>query len=180
MVVIALGSNQSGPWGSPKETIERALSKLADRNIHIIKVSGAYHTAPYGFASEHNFVNAVAIATTSKPALALLKIFKQIEAEAGRPASRKWASRTLDLDIIDYKGRVCNWKVREARPNHRVVLPHPGAHLRAFVLTPLSEIAPFWHHPVLHESAVALSNRVLIRNHGRVLRRENLSLTQTS
>ena len=56
--------------------------------------------------------------------------------------SRIGISRTLDLDLIDFRGIV-----RIALPPPQ--LPHPRAHCRAFVLLPLREIAPDWRHPLL-------------------------------
>jgi 2-amino-4-hydroxy-6-hydroxymethyldihydropteridine diphosphokinase len=72
----------------------------------------------------------------------------RIEAECGRERSMPNAARTLDLDIIGI-GDV----VRDA-PDP--ILPHPRAHLRAFVLAPLADVAPDWVHPVLGQTAAAL------------------------
>jgi 2-amino-4-hydroxy-6-hydroxymethyldihydropteridine diphosphokinase len=58
------------------------------------------------------------------------------------------APRPLDLDIIAMDGLL--------RDAPDPVLPHPRAHERAFVLRPLSEVAPDWEHPRLHRSAAAL------------------------
>jgi len=76
-----------------------------------------------------------------------------IEARAGRPSAVDGrrspnAARTLDLDIIDFDGVV------RAAPDP--ILPHPRAHLRAFVLAPLAAVAPAWVHPVLGRTAGAL------------------------
>ena len=72
----------------------------------------------------------------------------RIEAEAGRERSVINAARTLDLDLIDANGRL------EERAD--LVLPHPRAHLRAFVLRPLADIEPGWRHPRLGQTAAAL------------------------
>jgi 2-amino-4-hydroxy-6-hydroxymethyldihydropteridine diphosphokinase len=81
----------------------------------------------------------------------LLRTFKQLERAAGRRFGRHWGPRPLDLDIIDVRGTVLNWP-----PLHRVrgglILPHPEMAARAFVLVPLKEIAPHWHHPGLHRT----------------------------
>ncbi len=65
------------------------------------------------------------------------------ETSFGRKRSIKNAPRTLDLDLIDYDGRV-----EEGPP----VLPHPAMESRAFVLVPLAEAAPGWRHPVSGET----------------------------
>lgn len=74
----------------------------------------------------------------------LLACLHEIEARFSRVRKVLNAPRTLDLDIIDYRGRVADGM---AGP----VLPHPRAHLRAFVLLPLREIAPDWTHPLTGE-----------------------------
>ena len=65
----------------------------------------------------------------------------EIEIDFGRLRTTPNAARPLDLDIIDFDGRI------QQEPDG-VVLPHPRLHERAFVLHPLSEIAPDWVHPV--------------------------------
>ncbi len=75
------------------------------------------------------------------PPEVLLAQLQAIEHAAGRARSLPNAPRTLDLDIIDMHGRV--------RRAPDPILPHPRAHLRAFVLLPLRDIAPGWRHPVL-------------------------------
>ncbi len=78
----------------------------------------------------------------------LLAYLQDIEARFGRERSVPNASRTLDLDIIDVNG------VIRATPDP--VLPHPRAHLRAFVLRPLLDVAPGWRHPTLRQSVATL------------------------
>jgi 2-amino-4-hydroxy-6-hydroxymethyldihydropteridine diphosphokinase len=71
-----------------------------------------------------------------------------VETVYGRERSVPNAARTLDLDIIAIGNLVRN----EPDP----ILPHPRAHLRAFVLEPLVDVAPAWMHPVLGRTAAAL------------------------
>lgn len=78
----------------------------------------------------------------------LLRQTQAVEARAGRVRSVANAPRVLDIDIIAM-GDV----VRDA-PDP--ILPHPRAHLRAFVLAPLIDVAPGWVHPRLGETAQAL------------------------
>jgi 2-amino-4-hydroxy-6-hydroxymethyldihydropteridine diphosphokinase len=93
-------------------------------------------------------VNSVAwIETTLEPA-ALLALLRQVEREFGRQRMVRNAARTLDLDIIDYDGRVEN--------TPELTLPHPRMQDRAFVLLPLAEIAPGWWHPTLGKTIESL------------------------
>jgi 2-amino-4-hydroxy-6-hydroxymethyldihydropteridine diphosphokinase len=72
----------------------------------------------------------------------------EVEAAFGRRRGRPNDARTLDLDLIAIDGIV--------RSSPDPVLPHPRAHLRAFVLAPLAEVAPDWVHPVTGLTASAL------------------------
>lgn len=174
-VLLAFGANSDGPWGTPAETFARALAELERHGVRLTSVSPLYETEAVGQTRQAPYLNGVALVTTSLPAPALLRLMKQIEARAGRRGGRPWGSRTLDLDIIDYKGRISNWRPHRrewrqtgARP---LMLPHPMAHERPFVLKPLLEIAPNWRHPTLQRSARELWRDVASRREGRVLRR---------
>jgi 2-amino-4-hydroxy-6-hydroxymethyldihydropteridine diphosphokinase len=128
-----------------------------------------------GSARQAPYRNAVALVSTKLPAQALLRLLKQIEARAGRRGGRPWGARSLDLDILDYKGTRLNWSKRQTgQPSvqHRpLVLPHAGIADRPFVLLPLLDVAPGWRHPVTKESAKALWRRVSKRGQGGVLAR---------
>ena len=98
------------------------------------------------------------------PAPSLLRLLKEIERQSGRRGGRPWGARTLDLDIIDYKGLIMGRsKARKGVPRERVrplVLPHPQLENRPFVLKPLLDVAPNWRHPVTKTSAKELWRRV--------------------
>ena len=87
-----------------------------------------------------------AIATDLQP-FALLGLLHEVETALGRKRSAPNAPRTLDLDLIDYRGRV---------EQGAVGLPHPRMAERRFVLEPLAEIAPGWRHPVTGQAVEAL------------------------
>jgi 2-amino-4-hydroxy-6-hydroxymethyldihydropteridine diphosphokinase len=81
----------------------------------------------------------------------LLARLQMIEAGAGRVRGEPNAARTLDLDII-----AMGDEGQTVRSAPDPVLPHPRAHLRAFVLVPLREVAPDWQHPVFCAAVQAL------------------------
>jgi 2-amino-4-hydroxy-6-hydroxymethyldihydropteridine diphosphokinase len=171
--LVGLGSNCPGPWGSPAETVARALRELSRDRIAVKAASPFYETAAVGRAGQPPYVNAAAAIDTTLPAEALLRRLKQIERASGRRGGTPWGPRTLDIDILDYKGRVQNWREgrpRFARPGARpLILPHPWVEKRPFVLRPLLDVAPDWRHPVTKKTAQALWRRVARAREGQVI-----------
>lgn len=148
MILVALGANMAGPWGTPRQAVARALGELNRNGIGVVKASPLHETKPFGRPNQPNFVNAVAAIETRLSPQALLARLHVIEREAGRRRTIRWGPRTLDLDILDYRGLVLRGR--------NLALPHPGIAQRIFVLGPLSEIAPGWRHPILHATAAQL------------------------
>jgi 2-amino-4-hydroxy-6-hydroxymethyldihydropteridine diphosphokinase len=152
MILIALGSNIEGPWGTPQITICKALQLLDQWPTQILRASSLIETAPYGNHNQPRFVNAVAILQTALSPDSLLRRLHMIERQAGRKRGRRWGPRTLDLDIIDYHGQI--------RAQKTLVLPHPGVADRSFVLIPIAEIAPNWKHPLTRQSAKSMIQKL--------------------
>jgi len=144
MILIGLGANLPSPAGPPAATLSGALGRLKQCGIAILSVSSFYQTPAWPDPSEPPFVNAVAsVATRLQPA-ELLALLHDVEAGFGRVRSRANAPRTLDLDLLDYDGRILA---------SEIVLPHHRLAERSFVLMPLAEIAPGWQHPLTRQSA---------------------------
>lgn len=173
-ILVGLGANFPGPWGDSAATIGRALTSLDQDGVALMAVSNFYETAAVGRAGQPNYVNAVARIETAMPPEGLLRRLKQIERKAGRRGGSPWGPRTLDIDILDFKGRVQNWRGRDplfASAGRRpLVLPHPWIEKRPFVLRPLLDVAPDWRHPVTRESGQELWRRVAQGWEGQVLR----------
>ena len=174
-IVVALGANLPGAWGPPAATIARALTEMARAKIGVVAVSPLYVTAAVGRARQPPYVNAVALLRTSLSPEALLRVLKAIERRSGRRGGRPWGQRTLDIDILDYGAQVRLW--RKGRPAfvkagaRPLILPHPLAHERPFVLKPLLDIAPNWRHPALKRTARELWRQASKRGQGAILRR---------
>lgn len=149
MILVALGSNIAGPWGSPEAAVKRALSELDRDGLRLVGASRLLVTRAFGVTDQPDFVNAVARIETKMSPAELMKKLHAIEAVAGRRRAARWGPRTLDLDLLDYNGSISN---DPAGPT----LPHPGIAERLFVLKPLAEIAPGWVHPVLRKKAATL------------------------
>lgn len=173
-ILVGIGANYPGPWGPPAKTLARAVTELADTCVSVKAVSQFYETAAVGRAGQPPYVNAVVLIETAMPPEALLRRLKQIERAAGRRGGSPWGPRSLDMDILDFKGRIENWRGTVpgfARAGRRpLVLPHPWIEKRPFVLRPLLDVAPEWRHPVTHESAHALWRRIARSREGQIMR----------
>lgn len=172
MIIISLGANVTSRWGNAATTILEAFRQLEREGISVLRHSALYATTPMGMVNQPVFVNAAAVAFAALSPLALLTVLKEIEAKAGRKRSRRWGPRPLDLDIVDYKSRILNWPNNGvfARENkHHLVLPHPQIQFRPFVLRPVADIAPFWHHPVFGHTAAHYLAGLRRANAGKIL-----------
>lgn len=173
-ILLGIGANFPGPWGTPRQTLARGLAELDSGGVHVSKVSNFYETAAVGRPGQPSYVNAAAAIETAMPPEALLRRLKQIERAAGRRGGSPWGPRALDMDILDFKGRVENW--RGSRPNFAragrrpLILPHPWIAQRPFVLRPLLDIAPNWRHPVTRRSAKELWRQIEQGREGSVLK----------
>lgn len=155
MILIALGGNLPSRAGQPADTLKRALGELERQGVEIREVSPFYETPAWPDPTDPAFVNAVAAVKTSLQPVELLILLHAVETDLGRLRSAPNAARTLDLDLLDYDGRVM------AEP--QLTLPHPRMATRSFVLVPLRDVAPGWRHPVtgqgLAELLAALPDR---------------------
>ena len=134
-VVIALGAN----LGGVQATLEAAVRALADVDgLRISAVSDLFETDPVGGPEQPVYLNAVVLARTRLAAFALLTELHAIEAERGRVRETRWGARTLDLDLIQYGDPETGSEQISQDPE--LILPHPRAHERAFVLTPWQEL----------------------------------------
>lgn len=141
MILIGLGANLPSVVGNPQQALEVALARLEGAGVHVAARSQWYRTAPVPVSDQPWFVNGVARLETALEPPALLALLRRIEFDFGRKRTVPNAARTLDLDILDYDGRVMD--------TVDLVLPHPRMQDRAFVLLPLAEVAPLWRHPIL-------------------------------
>ena len=122
-------------------------------------VSRLYATEPVGFTDQPEFRNAVAslaLETDDDPAagaLALLAELKSLERTFGRVARERWGPRELDLDLLVYgraslsvdppaAARSNDAEIDPAKATKLLVVPHPAAAARLFVLAPLADLAP--------------------------------------
>lgn len=164
---IGLGANV----GDARATLTGAVHDLAALpGVKLRAVSRLYVTTPVGVTNQPDFHNAVvALDVPAGPdpalgALALLTSLKDLERRSGRQPRGRWGPRELDLDLLIFgRAEISIERPPEARSNDAeadpakatklLVVPHPEAHGRLFVLAPLSDVArwlvpPGWHETV--------------------------------
>ena len=128
---IGLGANLNDPAAQ----LAQAFGELARiAGTRLVARSSLYASAPVGYVDQPDFVNAVAQLETTLAPRALLATLLELEQRHGRERGFRNAPRTLDLDLLLYGAA-------HFHEDH-LSLPHPRLTERAFVLLPLSEIAP--------------------------------------
>jgi 2-amino-4-hydroxy-6-hydroxymethyldihydropteridine diphosphokinase len=126
---IGLGSN----LGDRLDHLTRAVAAIAAL-ADSVQVSPLYETIPIGGPEQGHFLNSVVVIETGLDAGALLEALQDIESEHGRVRAAHWGPRTLDTDIIASDGPEVS--------DQRLVVPHPRAAEREFVLRPLTDVWP--------------------------------------
>jgi 2-amino-4-hydroxy-6-hydroxymethyldihydropteridine diphosphokinase len=143
--IIACGSNLD----DPSAQLDRASQQLAGlSNTRVLRTATYCQTAPQGITDQPDFLNSAFLIDTKLDPQALLRCLLDIERSQGRVREIKNGPRTLDLDLIFFSDQVLE--------EEELTVPHPRAHEREFVLTPIAEIAPDWMHPILKKTVSQL------------------------
>lgn len=163
---LGLGSNMSGNLGSPAEQLCRGVDVLTQHpQVELVEASGIYATAPWGVVDQAEFSNAVIAVETSLRPIELLHFAQFVEHLGARTREHRWGPRTIDIDLLGlYQAvpaapTVSGQKSNDAADERgdasavdyapveshgcwgmELVVPHPYAHERAFVLKPWSEL----------------------------------------
>jgi 2-amino-4-hydroxy-6-hydroxymethyldihydropteridine diphosphokinase len=130
---VAFGGNV----GDARDTIARGIAQFCDGDrVRLIARSSDYRTPPWGKTDQAAFINACIAIDTALTPLGLLDRAHEIERAFGRDRHKeeRWGPRSLDIDLITYG--------EETLDEPTLTLPHPRLFERAFVLVPLTEIAP--------------------------------------
>ena len=146
MILVAVGANMPGDGGAaPQENCERALALLEADGVAIVARSRWYRSPPWPRSDQPDYINGVARIEADGSPEALLLRLHTIEARMGRIRGAPNIARVIDLDLLAF-GRLVRGARSEGNPT-QLQLPHPRLQDRAFVLYPLSEVAPMWTHP---------------------------------
>jgi 2-amino-4-hydroxy-6-hydroxymethyldihydropteridine diphosphokinase len=147
LTYLGLGSN----LGDKEGNIKKALALISERAGGILALSSFYETEPWGYSSSERYLNtAVGVETKLSPE-ELLHTTQEIERETGRKTKTvdgKYGDRLIDIDILLYDDLIIQTPA--------LIIPHPLMCQRAFVLQPLSEIAPKVIHPVFGKTIAEL------------------------
>ena len=161
-VVLSLGSN----LGDRLDMLQGAVDALADTpGLRLVGVSPVYETDPVGGPDQPDYFNAVVVAEGRHSPRTLLERALAVEDAYGRErTTERHAPRTLDVDLIVVGDRRAN--------DDDLVLPHPKAHERAFVLAPWNDVEPDAELPGQGPVAELLAKA----GDQRITRRDDLSL----
>jgi 2-amino-4-hydroxy-6-hydroxymethyldihydropteridine diphosphokinase len=148
-VIVALGSNLQGSYASVQVLLEAALAAFPSRGLKVVRRSSWWRSAAWPDPGQPDYLNGVCIVETPSAPIATLAELRNIEALFGRVRGEPNVARTLDLDLIAHGRSVIDTAA--------LILPHPRAAERRFVMGPLAEIAPRWRHPVTGIEAADLA-----------------------
>lgn len=130
-VVLGLGAN----LGDRIAALQAAIDVIcADPQVVATAVSRVYETDPVGGPEQPDYFNAVLVVESTLPPVEVLALAQLAETHLHRERLERWGPRTLDVDVLNIDG------VTSDDPT--LTLPHPRAAQRAFVLVPLSDVAP--------------------------------------
>jgi len=123
--------------GDRRSLLNRAIMLIGERIGAVQRVSSFIETEPWGFESEHPFLNAAVMVLTTLSPIECLDATQQIERELGRKKKSKngiYHDRPIDIDLLLYGD------LKLSTP--RLTIPHPHMYERDFVMIPLREIMP--------------------------------------
>ena len=141
-IIIGIGGNLKSNDGThPIKVAMKAIRYFNDYSIKVTDKSSWYETEPIPKSEQPNFFNCVVFANTNLNELDVLKSLHEIEYKLGRRRRVVNEARVIDLDLIDYSNKILR--------NNEIIIPHPRAHQRRFVMEPLAELDNNWVHPIL-------------------------------
>ena len=155
-VYLGLGSNlRLSSYRNVIKVIESLKKKIYKSGLRITNSSNYWLTYPIPFSNIPKFINCVVkciiVSKKANNPAKLLEYLKSLEIEIGRKKKKNNISRLIDIDILDFKGKIIN---------KDIILPHPRMHCRKFVLQPMKKMTPSWKHPVYQKKIDFLISKI--------------------
>ena len=155
-VIFSIGTNM----GNRQENLGKSIDKIEDF-FNLKKISSTYSSEAIGFLTDKIFYNIAVLIETKLSPEEVLFITKEIELDVGRQMKEIMTDRIIDIDIVFYDDEIIE------KPN--LIIPHPRAALRRFVIEPAAEIEPNYLHPLLNITLSNLLNDLLDQKVEKVL-----------
>jgi 2-amino-4-hydroxy-6-hydroxymethyldihydropteridine diphosphokinase len=137
-----------GNTGQREQFLQEALDSLEATCGYITKKSSVYETAAWGNTDQSAFLNQALLIQTPFNAVELMTEILLVEEKMGRIRTEKYAPRIIDIDVLLFN--------KDIIESPLIQVPHPQLAYRRFALLPLQEIAPRYHHPILHKTVTQL------------------------
>ena len=140
-IFISIGSNLRGHMNNSKNIMDTVFFNLSSEGLRVRYASKIYISKPMPSGLGPLFYNRVVLIKSNLNPIEILNILKRIEKTYSRRSKLRNSPRVLDLDILDYKGKIIN-------KGNILQIPHPRMSKRDFILKPLHDLSPYWTDPI--------------------------------
>ena len=140
-IFVSIGSNLRGHMNNSKNIMDIVFLNLSSAGLRVRYASKIYISKPMPSGLGPLFYNRVISIKSNLNPIEIMKILKRIERTYSRRSKLRNSPRVLDLDILDYKGRIIN-------KGNILQIPHPRMGKRDFILKPLHDLSPYWTDPI--------------------------------
>jgi len=140
-IFISIGSNLRGHMNNSKNIMDTVFFNLSSAGLRVRYASKIYISKPMPSGLGPLFYNRVISIKSNLNPIEIMKILKRIERTYSRRSKLRNSPRVLDLDILDYKGKIIN-------KGNILQIPHPRMGKRDFILKPLHDLSPYWTDPI--------------------------------
>ena len=148
-IFISIGSNLRGHMNNSKNIMDTVFFNLSSEGLRVRYASKIYISKPMPSGLGPLFYNRVVSIKSNLNPVEILNILKRIEKTYSRRSKLRNSPRVLDLDILDYKGKIIN-------KGNFLQIPHPRMNKRDFILKPLHDLSPYWTDPINGKSIKSL------------------------
>ena len=140
-IFISIGSNLRGHMNNSKNIMDTVFFNLSSEGLRVRYASKIYISKPMPSGLGPLFYNRVVSIKSNLNPIEIMEILKRIEKTYSRRSKLRNSPRVLDLDILDFKGKIIN-------KGNTLQIPHPRMNKRDFILKPLHDLSPYWTSPI--------------------------------